>query len=242
MRPRNDLFVASNGAKWRSRCVSRSSVLFGSLTTVVASLGATATFTPVGQTVVAPGTPVVFNVSVAAQTLSGFDAADIVIGSNAASDLSFAYSSAWQAAFNRVTPPTPDLGLYAQDVFVGGNNPLSVGQSMALGTLTVHTVGLVEGTYNVRVDANLRPDLSSIVLGGVHEALSGIGTFTIACAAADPQCDNDVDLNDFQMLRPCITGPGLVPQDGCLRYDMNGDADVDFGDLAIFMAQFTGST
>ena len=240
MRPRKDLFVASSGGTWRSRRVSRSGILFGSLTTVVASLGATATFTPVGQTVVTPGTPVVFNVSVAAQTLSGFDAADIVIGSNAASDLSFAYSLAWQAAFNRVTPPTP-LGLYAQDVFVGGNNPLSVGQSMALGTLTVHTVGLVEGTYDVRVDANLRPDLSSLVLAGVHEDLSGIGTFTIACAAADPQCDNDVDLNDYQLLHPCITGPEQVPQNRCLRYDMDGDADVDFGDLADFFAQFTGA-
>ncbi len=211
------------------------------LAVVVATLGATATFTPVGDTIVPPGTPVVFTVSVAVQTMLGFDAADIVIGSDAASDVSFAYHAAWDIAFDRVTPATTDLGLYAQDVFVGGNNSVSVGRSLSLGTVTVQTVGMIEGTYDVRIDADVGPDISSLVLAGVHEDLAGRGSFTIACDAADPECDNDVDLGDYRALRPCMTGPEEAPAAQCMRFDMDDDADVDLEDWTLFLERFTGA-
>ncbi len=207
---------------------------------VAVSMGATATFSPVGPTQVAPGTAVVFNVSVATETLPGFDAADIVIGSDHASDLGFTYSSAWQAAFGRVTPPTADVGLYVQDVFVGGNNTSSVGTTLPLGTVTVYTAGLSEGSYDVRIDADVARDVSSLILTGVHEDLGGLGTFTIACPFADPQCDNDVDLDDFQLLWSCIGGPQQSdPQ--CGRYDTDADADVDLVEVGEFLSQFTGA-
>jgi len=212
----------------------------GCLSTAVA-LGATATFTPVGPTAIAPGTPVTFSVSVSAQTLAGFNSADIVIGSNDASDVTFTYAPAWQAAFANVTPPTPDLGLYAQDVFVGGNNPTSVGRTLALGDVIVHTEGLVEGTYRVSIDSNAGPEISSLILAGVHEGLSGEGTFTIVCPPADPQCDADVDLADFRLMLPCVTGPDQTPSGACSRYDANADGIVDLWDVGEFLQQFTGA-
>lgn len=227
----------------RSYQGNRSLILL-STTLASACLGATATFTPVGQATVAPGTPVQFNVTIAAQTLLGFNTADIVIGTNHARALSFAYSPAWQSAFVYVTPPTPDLGFrfYAQYVFVGGSNSASVGRSIALGVVTIDTTGLIEGTYEVRIDADLLPDrISALSLNEAREDVSGLGVFTVVCPPADPQCDNDVDLLDFQLLHPCVTGPDVPAIPQCRRYDMDADADVDFGDVAEFLAQFTGA-
>ena len=205
------------------------------------SLGATATFTPVGSTAVMPGTPVVFTVSVATQTLGAFDSADIVIGSNDANDLAFAYSAAWEAAFSNVTPPAADVGFYSQDVFVGGNHTLPVGATLALGTVTVDTAGMIEGVYQVRIDPGLVQDVSSLVFEGVHEDLQGAGAFTIACAFADPECDVDVDLADYALLQVCVKGPRSPASAACERYDDDGDGDVDLADLTAFTRQFTGS-
>lgn len=213
-----------------------------SAATVSAALAGTATFTPIGATSVAPGTAVQWSVTVSAQTLAGIDAADIVIGTQQARDLTFSYSPAWQSAFAQVTSPAYDTGFYAQDVFVGGNNSTSVGRTLSLGTVTIDTTGLVEGSYEVRIDADLRPDrVSAVLLAGAREDVSGVGVFIIACPPADPQCDNDVDLNDFQLLAPCVSGPDVAASSQCQRYDMDGDADVDFGDMADFLAQFTGA-
>ncbi len=205
------------------------------------SLGATATFTPVGSPTAMPGTPVAFTVTVATEILGAFDSADIVIGSNDASDVAFAYSAAWESAFSNVTPPTADVGLYAQDIFVGGNHNAPVGALLVLGTATVDTTDMVEGTYQVRIDPGLAPDVSSLVLEGVHEDLQGAGEFTIACAFADPECDNDVDLADYNGIQACVEGPGTTASPACERYDDDGDGDVDLGDLNAFVRQFTGA-
>lgn len=209
-----------------------------------ACLGATAAFTPIGPSTVSPGTPVQFNVTVSTQTLAGFDAADIVIGSHQAHNLSFVYSAAWQSAFAAVTPPTPDLlpGYYAQDVFVGGNRAPTILQSLALGVVTVDTTGLLEGDHQVRIDADVVTNqISTIALSGSVEDVVGLGVFAVVCPPVDPQCDNDVDLGDFQLLAPCVTGPDVPAGVQCQRYDMDADADVDFGDVSEFLAQFTGA-
>jgi hypothetical protein len=165
-----------------------------------------------------------------------------VIGIQNGREISFAYSAAWQSAFANVTPPAPDTGFYPQDVFVGGNNASSVGRTILLGSATIDTTGLAEGPYAVRIDADLRPDrLSALSLAGVREDLSGVGVFAVVCPPADPQCDNDVDLIDFQLLLPCVIGPDVAAEGPCRRYDTDGDADVDFGDLSEFLAQFTGA-
>jgi len=206
------------------------------------ALGARATFTPLGPTTVLPGTNVAFAVTVSVESLPGFDAADIAIGSGDATDIGFQYSASWRDAFANVTPdpPAADVGLYGQDVFVGGNDPNSVGQAMFLGIVTVVTTGMGEGTYDVRIDPTVRLDVSSVVLDRVHEGLQGSAAFTIECAAFDPECDIDVDLDDYVRLPGCLGGPEQGVSTTCARFDNDGDGDVDLIDMSEFFAQFTG--
>lgn len=155
-------------------------------TFVIAGLGvtghstwaATATFTPVGPTHVQAGANIVFQVTVAVSSLTGIDAADAVIGSDEAADLAFSYSSQWTTAFSTVSTPTFDVGFYAQDVFVGGNNSASVGTSLLLGTVTVGTTGMPDGAYQIRIDNSL-DGVSTLARSGTPEALNGSGAFTI---------------------------------------------------------------
>lgn len=144
-----------------------------------ASAAATATFEPPLVEVPA-GTPALFDVYVAVESLSAFDAADILIGSNDVPDLSFAYSPDWEAAMaGFVTPITYDSGAYGQDVFVGGFSVAGAIQgSLWVGTLTVDTTGLVEGDYPVFVDGTT-DGMSRLTLAGNWEPLSGAGTVRI---------------------------------------------------------------
>ncbi|MFQ5590970.1 MAG: hypothetical protein ACE5HE_07400, partial [Phycisphaerae bacterium] len=82
--------------------------------------------------------------------------------------------------------------------------------------------------------------ISSLTLGGTSDFLRGTAVFEIECATFDPECDIDVDLFDYRLLRPCIAGPGRAPAVGCRRYDADGDSDVDLKDVAAFLVQFTG--
>ncbi|MBN1510761.1 MAG: PEP-CTERM sorting domain-containing protein [Phycisphaerae bacterium] len=149
------------------------------LGTAAASLGATATFDP-PLVEVPSGTPALFDVFVAVESLSAFDAADILIGSNEVPDLGFAYSPDWEAAMaGFVTPITYDGGAYGQDVFVGGFRAAGAIQgSVWVGTLTVDTTGLVEGDYPVSVDG-ATDGMSRLTLAGSWEPLSGAGIVRI---------------------------------------------------------------
>jgi hypothetical protein len=93
----------------------------------------------VGPSTVVPGTSVTFEITVTVDTLTVFNTADVVIGSNEAADVGFSYSSAWTPVFANVTTPAFDNGFYTLDVFVGGNNSASVGSSLLLGMVTIDT-------------------------------------------------------------------------------------------------------
>lgn len=140
--------------------------------------GATATFTPVGSTTVALGTNIVFEVTVSVATLPEFNTADILVGSDAATDIAFAYSAEWTAAFANVTTPAFDTGTYAQDIFVGGNNSTVVGTSLLLGTVTVITNGMSTGTFNVTINNSI-DGVSTLGLAGEPEAINGSAEFTV---------------------------------------------------------------
>lgn len=139
---------------------------------------AVATFTPVGPTTVDIGTPVVFDVSVAVTTLSGFNSADVILGSNNARDIYFEYSSAWLSAFSSPSAPQYDIGFYSQSVFAGGSNATSVGTSKLLGRVTIKTPGLDAGTYRIDV-SNAVDGFSTLGLNGVPEPLNGFATYSV---------------------------------------------------------------
>ncbi len=158
------------------------SVSLGALALIgvtTASLAATATFDPPLVEIQA-GTPALFDVYVAVESLSAFDAADILIGSDEVPDVSFTYSPDWEAAMaGFVTPITYDTGTYGQDVFVGGFSIAGAIQGgLWVGTLTVETTGLAEGDYPIVVDGTA-DGMSRLTLAGNWEPLSGAGTVRI---------------------------------------------------------------
>ncbi len=165
---------------------------------VSAVAAATATFSPVGPATVPPGTNVTFDITVAVETLAGFDTADVLIGSNDAANLDFTYSVAWTGAFANVTSPAFDNGVYAQDVFVGGNNAAAVGSSLLLGTITINTTGMALGSHEVSID-NTLDGVSTLGLSGTPEGLLGVGLFSLQDpSCSPPDCgDADACTNDF---------------------------------------------
>lgn len=204
------------------------------------TLGATATFTPVGPTTVSPGTDVKFEIALSVGSISSFDAADVVIGTADASDLSFIYAPEWDAAFFNITPPTLDPPFYAQGVFVGGNNPVPVGTSLKLGTITLKTTGMAEGTYTVMISSATDGGVSKLSRGDLRDFLNGTATFTILCFF-NPDCDSDVDAEDYRALRSCLTGPAGSASPACRRFDRNLDGHVDLLDVGAFFAAFSGA-
>jgi hypothetical protein len=191
--------------------------------TVSTADAATATFTPLGPTQVEIGADMVFEVTVAVTGLSGFNTADVIIGANNVTDLTFAYSAAWLSAFASVTTPQYDIGFYQQSVFVGGNHPTSVGASLQLGSVTIHTACLPPGDYRIDI-SNASDGFSTLGLNGQPEPLNGFATFAVvgppSCTVAAPpevtQFDSNagtgVTLVDLKMNRylgirvPCSAG------------------------------------
>ncbi len=222
----------------RRRTLLRMLALGGLLPRLV--YGAAATFVAVGPTTVPPGTDVTFDVLIRADDPGGFDAADIIIGSNGAVGMTFSYSSEWMAAFDNVTPPVTGMSFYAHDVFVGANGTAPVVNDILLGTITLSTNGMAEGDYDVRIDPVIDDGVSRVTLAGTMEPLLGSAQFTVACAEADADCDGDVDLLEFADLQSCMMGPATAPAGVCDPQDTNRDGRVDLKDASILMRQFTG--
>ncbi|MFH0980771.1 MAG: PEP-CTERM sorting domain-containing protein [Planctomycetota bacterium] len=153
----------------------------------------TATFTAVGDlnpatpniAEVLPNTIAVFSIRISTTNPDGFETADLIIGANGLPgpvDPNFVYDPAWLAAFaSVVSPPIYATGVFGYErlVYVGGGNPTSVGTSLALGTLSLATTGLVVGdTRTVKIDS-VQDGFSGLSRLGILEGISGIGTISI---------------------------------------------------------------
>ncbi len=138
------------------------------------ALGSVATFTDATGL---PGETVQLAISVGTNADTGFDSADVVIGGDLA--FTFDYDPAWTAAFASTFAPAA-IGIYTNDVYVGGGNPTAVASPIALGMITTTIpAGAMDGdTY----DFYINPDMdgfSALGAGGVPEALAGMGTVTV---------------------------------------------------------------
>ena len=58
---------------------------------------------------------------------------------------------------------------------------------------------------------------------------------------ADLDDDGDVDLDDFGLFQPCVSGPGISPAPGCEDRDCDADRDVDQSDFGLFQRCFSGA-
>ena len=62
------------------------------------------------------------------------------------------------------------------------------------------------------------------------------------CAfAGDLNADCHLDLEDWEPLAACVTGPGVPPAASCGCFDFNKDGRVDLQDQAAFQVEYTGS-
>ena len=160
--------------------VALGAVLFG----VSTAFGGTIQFSSASPSdTVTAGT----TISVAAELTSvtlPFHAAQILIGSNAATDLDFpSFDSTWSATFPSlsVTYDRPDVGGFLQEVYLEADNQSpspEFATSFDIGTLTIDTTGMTNGNYSVIVDSTD----SAVILYGeeiITESIGGSFNFTI---------------------------------------------------------------
>lgn len=67
-----------------------------------------------------------------------------------------------------------------------------------------------------------------------------VGQDGCALPASDFDQDGDVDVDDFDVLEPCMSGSGIEPGPGCQRPDLDDDGDIDQSDFGIFQRCISG--
>lgn len=145
------------------------------------AFGGIVTFDP-AVVAVSAGDAAVFNVGVVAEAPldAGFTNGDFVFGSNDMPFVDFSYDAEWLAATTFQPTASYDItGLYLHDLFVGGSAPSAFGPALALGTITLDTTGLADGTYDVVVSADNDYDTSRLGLGATADRLFGMGQIVI---------------------------------------------------------------
>ncbi len=83
-----------------------------------------------------------------------------------------------------------------------------------------------------------QPDTdSSLTMNGPTLSLTGgfwAGVPETVSVPGDCTGDRVVDLDDFELIAPCLTGPGIIITVDCDCADLDGDDDSDLADFAVF--------
>ena len=112
--------------------------------------------------------------------------------------------------------------------------------------------GWVERTIDVSAyitpsaTMRLRFSTSDVPSDSITEAaVDEVVVVQYACAecafAGDLNADCHLDLNDWDAMTACVTGPGVPPAGGCGCFDFDKDGRVDLRDVGALQADFTGS-
>jgi hypothetical protein len=87
-----------------------------------------------------------------------------------------------------------------------------------------------------------QPDTdATLTMTGTTLSLTGgfwAGVTTTAPIPGDCTGDGVVDLDDFEIIAPCLTGPDISIAVGCDCADLDGDGDSDLADFAAFQREF----
>lgn len=97
---------------------------------------------------------------------------------------------------------------------------------------TISTTLTASGTWYLHVQGYN----ASNIPNGTYDYEIGIGT-TIP---PDLDKDHDVDLADFDLFQPCVSGPAMPPTSECLDRDFDGDGDADQEDFGILQRCYSG--
>lgn len=107
------------------------------------------------------------------------------------------------------------------------------------GTLTVsgsEVTVVLDMTISGPVDAD-NPGLGTMTIDATVVA---VGTIPPACCPGDLTGDDRVTPEDVSKLVGCLSGPSGGAAGACQCADLDGDGDVDIGDVAAFQAVFEG--
>lgn len=118
--------------------------------------------------------------------------------------------------------------------------------TIALDPLTIDGTLVVSGSdVSVVLDVNIsgpmdpnNPDLGTITIDATIVAL---GTIPPPCCPGDLTGDDRVALDDLGKLVGCLAGPSGGAEGACQCADLDGDNDIDLGDVAAFQVLFEGS-
>lgn len=139
--------------------------------------GGTVLFSPTSINHV-QGMPGAIDVTVAilpGPTISGVDAADVLIGSDAIPFTGFEYSQAWRDFFTTVFPPEPDTwNIYPNEAYLSSNRPTPLATLLLpTGTLHIDLTSVNPGEYDIVVDPVRDGMLSNLVDRGATDPLTG---------------------------------------------------------------------
>jgi hypothetical protein len=151
-----------------------------------AATAGTVRFEPSPQSVEPNATEVVFDVYVETSTFTDFDTVTLLIGSDAALDMSFVYADSFVSSASLPPAAPAPFRVFTADIAAQGNRFTFWQAPLLVGTLTVQTAGLEQFVqYDVFVDAGRENDavgtqLSTLQMGAATpEPLTGMGSFTI---------------------------------------------------------------
>ena len=148
--------------------------------------------------------------------------------------------------------PTEDLptGKTAEVFYARPDNPFKVGLTpgcgggdgfdvaWAIDPATGEAANL-DGFDHVRITTAL--NLIDLPFGELSTEIDAVADVAEG-QFGDAENDGDVDLDDYVILRQCLTGPGeAAPPSPCRVMDFDQDGDVDLLDYAGFQAGFTGT-
>lgn len=111
--------------------------------------------------------------------------------------------------------------------------PFSVLEGGLYATGFVHTA-VAHGGY-----VYLGGDFVDIAGSSGHGYIAAVRR--LGLSPADLNADGDVDIEDFDLLADCLSGPDVVPTPACTCSDQDGDTDTDLGDFAAFQQTFVGA-
>jgi hypothetical protein len=147
------------------------------------AFGGIVSFSPVSQSVL-PGEDAVYDITISESTLGGFDTVSLLLGSDDGLAMTVEYAQSFVDTTSLPpAAPTP-FGVYASDLNFGGNNFGGWQAPLLIGTLTIDTTGLAEGTYSFGVSAaeetnRIGSGLSSLALGFESEGVEGSGRLNV---------------------------------------------------------------